>query len=481
MSEPTFEIVPGVRAKLVPGSHAGAGVRWVRGHLCVGVAPTHPAYRAQVANTVGSSTDGVDEWRFRQDTGEMVSAFLGIPSIDAAWDDRRHVLHVPLLGSGALVLLDRRLFLLPQTMIGAFDPKGSALICLMTGTEPMDIDHRVEILPDVFVLLSSGHLRGWALANPTAKMCLPGEELLPLPTEELDEAREPLAKTLTGLFALYSDDEDNPVTLDGPALQQRLEDLGAELSRHAPPAASRALMGSIEQWLRNEVLRREPPAGPQRLARARNRKSGKTCKATDEQASRLARRELHPLLRARAETQENIVRLHRHLRWPEPRLVHGKATTTAGIAELLTQQPHVILDLMAEWNIPREVTGLATLEQLARTNDHIAACESQKPAGQPLRLVDWLRIIDAIGVHAEVKAVHDALSDDERRWSQRKGRKPPGEARGALAAIQDLELSLRGLHHRDSVAPRCAHCRFITHGVEPAPELKAAEMHEADQ
>jgi hypothetical protein len=478
MSEPIFEIVPGVRARLVPGSHAGAGVRWVGGHLCAGVAPTHPAYRAQVANTVGSSTDGVDEWRFHEHTGEMVSAFLGIPPVGAAWDDWKHVLHVPLVGSGALVLLDRRVFLLPQTMIGAFDPEGSALICLMAGTAPTDIDHRAEILPDVFVLLSSRHLRGWALANPAARMCLPGEELLPLPTAELDEAREPLAKTLTGLFALYRDDG---LALAGPALQQRLEDLGAQLSRHASPAASRALMGSIEQWLRNEVLRREPPAGLQRLARARHRKTGKTCKATDEQASRLARRALHPLLRARAETQENIVRLHRHLRWPEPRLVHGKATTTAGIAELLEQQPHAILDLMAEWNIPPEVTGLATLEQLARTNDHIAACERERPAGQPLRLVDWLRIIDAIGGHAEVKAVHDALSDDERRWSQRKGRKPPGEARDALATIQELELSLRGLHHRDSVAPRCVHCRFITHGVAPAPALRAAEMREADQ
>ncbi|MFC1643380.1 hypothetical protein ACFL5O_11990, partial [Myxococcota bacterium] len=224
----------------------------------------------------------------------------------------------------------------------------------------------------------------------------------------------------------------------------------------------------------------EPRIPPLVFAEARNLKTGKIFEATDRDARLLERRELHSILRERADAQEKIVRLHRQLRWPDPKVLAGKTMTSRGIAELLREQPQVILDMLGSCGIPAEVTGLSTLDQFSLTNDYVTRCEQRKGGDHTLSLLDWVRILKPIGSHAEVKAVHDSLLDIERQKSGKKKHKKRSSKVGGLPSdLQDLELTLEALslddESKDVVIPRCVHCRFITHGVKPAPELKRME------
>jgi hypothetical protein len=480
MTNETIELAPGVRASLVEGAFPAAVVRWVEGYLSIGVTPTHPEYARQVDGTTGSSTDAVDEWRFDRGTGHMVSAYWGMPSIDAAWEDWKHVLDVPVRGRGTLTLVDRRPFVLQQTMIGAFDPAGSALVCMMAGTHARDVEARYEIAPDVFVFSSAGRNCGWALIQPTDKDCLRGEELLPLPVDELRRARVPLAQTLAGIFELYSNDGQAPLAMGEVTLERRLEQLGAGLARRVSPVASRTVMHSIEQWFVNQFIVPEVAAGPWMAAEARNLKSGRTFEADNREARGLRRSELHSFVRERVNIEERIVRLHRDLRWPDPKVVEGEAIDSSVLARWVRERPQLILDWLAAAEIPPEVTGLSTLDQFERVNRLIAERERQRTDGQPLGLLDWMRVLDDVGSHAEVKAVHDALSAPAQRASSgKKKNKQASPSADAASAIADLELSLTRLSlddaSKDVPIRRCVHCQFITHGVKPDPELQRIE------
>jgi len=467
MTEDIIELVPGVRARLIPGAFPPAGVRELAGYLCIGVAPTHPDSLKVIEGTIGSSTDAIDEWRFDVETGDMVSAY---------WDDWRHVLALPLRGSGTLRLIDRRVFVLPQPMIGAFDPRGSALICMMQGTRPVDVEYRIEFAPDVFLFVSGGRHCGWALLNPTDKACLRGEELEPLPTAELAAAREPLAQTLAGIFDLYTDEG---VTLDKPDLEQRLDELGANLVRRVSPVASRVMLDAIESWYLSKFITFENAVAPWIVAEARQLKSGQLFRAANRDARALRRRELHPLIRERVDIEERIVRLHRQLRWPEPRTIEGQSVDSTLLGEWRRIRPELILEQLAAANIPAEVTGLSTLGQFSRVNTAVAELERQK--GAPLRMLDWMRFIDAIGTHGEVKAVHDGLvaafkAGSGGKKGKRRAGKPPTDP---LSALADLELSLTQLslddESKDRHVPRCVHCQFVTHGVIPDEDLLRVE------
>lgn len=482
MDDDTIELVPRVKARLIEGPFPSAGVRWLGNQLCIGVAPTHPEYPQIEAATIGSSTDAVDEWRFDRDTGDMVSAYWGIPSVDAAWDDWRHVLELPLRGAGTLRLLDRRVFVLPQAMIGAFDAHGSALICMMAGTRPAEVEARIEIAPDVFLFVSGGRHCGWALLKPTDKGCLRGEELLPLPAEDLSRARPVLAETLAGIFELYSDDETKPVTLAAAALERRLEELGAGLARGASPVAARVLMHSIERWYIGRFITPENAKAPWIVAEARQLKTGQLFEASDRDARMRQRRELHPLIRERAEIEERLVRLHRQLRWPDPQVIDGQRVDTPTLRDWIRTRPERILEWLAAADIPPEVTGLSSFDQFARVNDAIAELEREHP-GRPLRLLDWVRFLDAIGTHAEVRAVHDALTAPPPKKTAAKPKKgKPAAAKAssdAASALVDLELSLTEMSLDDDSGDRhvgrCVHCQFITHGVMPDEDLARVE------
>jgi hypothetical protein len=481
MSDDTIELVRGVKASLIPGQFPGAGVRWLNGYLCIGVAPTHPDFGKQEEGTIGSSTDVADEWRFDQQTGDMVSAYWRIPSVDAAWDDWRHVLELPLLGAGTLRLLDRKVFALEPAMIGAFDARGSALIAMMEGTRPADVEARLEIAPDVFLFVSGGRHCGWALLKPTDKGCLRGEELLPLPAEELSRARPVLAQTLAGMFELYSDDETKPVTLDASALERRLEELGAGLARSASPIASRVLMQAIERWYMGPFITPENAKAPWVVAEARQLKTGKLFKASDRDARMRQRGDLHPLIRERAEIEERLVRLHRQLRWPEPQVIEGQRVDSATLRDWIRTRPERIFEWLAAADIPPEVTGLSSLDQFARINDAVAELERQK-RGEPLRLLDWVRFLEAIGTHAEVRAVHDALSAPAAKKPAKPKKGKPAAAdpsSDAAATLFDLELTLTEMSLDDEAGDRhvgrCVHCQFITHGVKPDEDLERVE------
>lgn len=482
MTDETIELVSGVKASLVPGQFPAASARWLNGYLCIGVAPTHPDFAKQEAGTVGSSTDAGDEWRFDENTGDMVSAYWGIPSVDAAWDDWRHVLELPLRGAGTLRLVDRRPFALPQATIGAFDVHGSALIAMLAGTRPADVEARLEIAPDVFTFVSGGRHCGWALLKPTDKGCLRGEELLPLPADELSRAREVLAQTRAGLFELSSDDEDNPVTLDDATLERRLEELGTRLARGASPIAARVTLHAIEQWYVGPFITRENAAGPWIVAEARHLKTGTIFKANSRDARALRRAQLHPLLRERADIEERIVRLHRQLRWPDPQTIDGQPIDTRTLRDWVRTRPERLLEWLAAADIPAEVTGLSSLDQFARVNDAVAELERRKQ-GEPLRLLDWVRCLDAIGAHAEVRAVHEALSAPPPKRAAPKPKKgKPAAASpsgGAAAQLIDLELTLGEMSLKDEAGDRhvgrCVHCQFITHGVKPDEDLQRVE------
>ncbi len=199
----------------------------------------------------------------------------------------------------------------------------------------------------------------------------------------------------------------------------------------------------------------------------------------------MRRAEMHPLVRDRADVDERIVRLHRQLRWPDPAVVHGRPIDSEALREWTRTRPELILEWTAAAEIPVEVTGLSTLDQFGRINDAIAEHE-RRNHGQPLRLLDWVRLLDAIGAHAEVKAVHEALTAAERRPPAKKRKRATGGGnRGAAAELVDLELSLlaRSLDDGsgDRSIRRCVHCRFITHGVQPDERLARVEASGADR
>jgi hypothetical protein len=194
-----------------------------------------------------------------------------------------------------------------------------------------------------------------------------------------------------------------------PDLRRRLTEIAADLCRGASPVAAWPLMDGIERRLVDRFVRPERSGSPVRVAEARIAGTTKRFKATDHDAQRLERRDLHRLLRGRVEERRRVVRRQRDQRWPEPRLPASGA------------QADLDFDLAFELD---------------------------------LDLVGWLRLIDDVGRHAEVAAVNEALRALE-------GRRKKGDR----APLRRIEVGGRGSDPVEEGQPHCADCAFLLDGV----------------
>lgn len=195
------------------------------------------------------------------------------------------------------------------------------------------------------------------------------------------------------------------------------------------------------------------------VAGVRNKRTGDIFTATNADAAKVNKADMHPVTRKRVEAQDQVVKTNERL------LKEGK--TTDDIHKMSDAELRAEL---AKDGVDPHVEGMDTTDQLRRTNDRVKMREDQ--LGRPMNEDDWGGFKRESGNHGEVKAMDDALKKIE-----------ADEGRPATADdLKDLELHNQRIPPSkskpisDDAMPRCDHCRGITDGVEPSPDLQAAEQ-----
>jgi RHS repeat-associated protein len=236
------------------------------------------------------------------------------------------------------------------------------------------------------------------------------------------------------------------------------------------PEQTKALQDAVE-----EEVKRQQRELPNRDAReralmvggVRNKKTGDIDMATNRDAQATAMDDLHPVVRDRVKTQDDIVDVHQKLINGDPPNVAPK--TTKEIHDMTPEQKRAAL---AEHGIPENVQGMDTAKSLDNVNNRVKHRENQ--SGQ-LSDEDYDGLKRENGSHGETKATSDALDRIE-------ADPPEGQGRKATPAdLEDLELHNQRIPAGQQTPPkpdafqRCDFCRGNTDGVQPTPDLANSE------
>ncbi len=473
----SFEINNGVYA------HAAGAVLGTTADAChvdflvhgvrFGVEPT-----LSLSDTVGSSEESGDETSFSAKTGFPVSGFLNVPETQGRGEELVRLASLP--DSGQLALMDRAPFDLPRTKTRALDPGGSALVCLLGWATPSDVERRYQVLPGLYFLTARRRYCGWMLIDPIGRLRWDplARSAAALGVTRQQTGRE--AAWLYEFFGLANCDTWDAIYRDEGSELHALECLGEDVYAAANSVSAWAIFQAIERALHERLmLRRRVPC----LAVVRHRVNGTTYVARDPDAMATRRDPRHPVIAKRVHAAQRLLELHQDLRCSVDRPQALSRLTTNAIANRIEQDPAELRTMLAERDIAPTVEGVDTWAQFARLNEDVRRREERntRTPGR-IGLLEWLAMREQIGTHAPVKAIHDALMAME----------PPGyqPTRGAPArvtaeALQHLELHIERLSREPQKAleseptPRCIHCGFITHGVQPTAALLETERLQA--
>ena len=230
--------------ELGTGMGIGGAVSWSIQTLNAGPLRSSPEYDRHLRDTVGSSYDWSDEFRFDKRTGRLASFILKAPEaglvdpeVAGSW------LALP-RQTGVPVLDDRENgFHIDPLDLRFLASDGSALVVADTGLPRADGDSlRLAIDDDLDLLFHRGRYHGWILNNPVAHLVAePGDRM-----QGSDDPR--LHALLREYLTLLVQPNIDRMSDEDPAMRDALEALKARIQA-VNAVQARALERAVERVL----------------------------------------------------------------------------------------------------------------------------------------------------------------------------------------------------------------------------------------
>mgnify|MGYP000709306891 CR=1 FL=1 len=163
----TLSLAPGVMVRVDTRETPPGNVYWTMSHVCLGFTPADEAYApAKWGGTVGSEMLSEDEYRFDRKDGGLRSLYLTVPVDMVRWAKVSGYVKIPVERSGLLVLVKRKDFAGPNTVVGAFDPLGSALVGLYVRARAVVPNRTIHVAEGLDLLCDRVAVVGWILHRP---------------------------------------------------------------------------------------------------------------------------------------------------------------------------------------------------------------------------------------------------------------------------------------------------------------------------